>query len=156
VIVWLSAPVLEELLTLADEKFPLETGGVVIGYVSEDLSQVIVRSVVGPGPEAVHSPVAFVPDGDYHQEQVAELYTASGRTDTYLGDWHSHPHGSAVLSWRDRRTLRSIQRSREARTPKPIMLVVAGDTAWDTQAWELIRPWDPRPVRRCDLRVFRS
>src|SRR5690606_33938556 len=86
----------------------------------------VVRASVGPGPRAVHRRRGFVPDHVYHELETARIYADSGRVWSYLGDWHSHPSGTLVLSRTDRRTLARIARAPDARVPKPLMIVLAG------------------------------
>jgi proteasome lid subunit RPN8/RPN11 len=43
---------------------------------------------------------------------------------TYLGDWHSHPHGPARPSGQDRETAAAIAACEQARTPYPITLIL--------------------------------
>ena len=105
--------------------YPLETGGVLMGYVDRRAAAVVVTHVVGPGPGAVHERTAFSPDQEWHESEVARLYAESGRTCTYLGDWHTHPDGQPVLSSADRATLRTIARSPEARCQRPLILIAA-------------------------------
>lgn len=152
--VWFRSDALEELFSLADEWFPLETGGILVGYLVEGADEAVVCSVVGPGPDARHSPTTFEPDGPFHREQLAHAYASSGRVHGYLGDWHSHPHGEPILSWRDQRTLCSIARTPDARAPRPIMFVTGGTSVWESDVLELAPRWNPRGTRRCNLRVF--
>src|SRR3546814_7384631 len=51
----------------------------------------------------------------------------SGRRETYLGDWHTHPDGTDVLSRADKATLRRIARTPDARAPRPVMLIANGE-----------------------------
>jgi len=110
----------------AKRVFPLETGGVLLGYSSDSTDEVVVRTVVGPGPLARHDASGFLPDQRYHEAEVARLYAESGRTWTYLGDWHTHPNSTAGLSLTDRRTLGRVSRANAARVTFPIMAILAG------------------------------
>lgn len=126
-----------------------------MGYWTKD--DVVITDVVGPGPNAFHDKHRFYPDSQYQERRVAEIYEQSGRLSTYLGDWHTHPGGSARLSRRDRRTLRAIGRSPDARCDRPVMLVLAGqEDNWVVAVWRLrlggflpkvlgrdIEPWTP-------------
>lgn len=113
---------------------PLETGGVLLGYWA-DTGEVVVASVVGPGPAAVHRRDRFLPDHAYQEREVALAYRESGRRITYLGDWHSHPSGLGTLSRRDRVTLRRIGNNPGARAPRPLMAIVTSRVKWDLSVW---------------------
>lgn len=122
---------------------PEETGGVLLGYRGHDdpLSVRVVQQV-GPGPGAVHAPRRFEPDGEWQDARIAEAYERSGRVVTYLGDWHSHPGGSARPSRTDRRTARRIAHTRAARTRRPLMLILwggSGDWCVAVHRWSRCR-----------------
>jgi integrative and conjugative element protein (TIGR02256 family) len=129
---------LEEMLLEGRRTFPLETGGVLMGFVSA--GRIVVTSVIGPGPRAVHRRRSFTPDAEWQQARVADLYEMSGRRDTYLGDWHTHPGGSTRASFGDWVAAWTIARSHEARCPNPVMLIFsiaeAGAVSVGTYRWD--------------------
>lgn len=113
----------------AQVRSPMETGGMLLGYVSpgRGTDQIVIDEIVGPGPRAIHERRRFEPDGAWQEARLADRYEASGRITTYLGDWHTHPDGAPTPSRRDRRTVRAIARSRAARAPRPLMFIMAFD-----------------------------
>jgi integrative and conjugative element protein (TIGR02256 family) len=133
---WLSRGVLREIHAVSDSSYPHETGGVLMGYWVSTPQEVVITAIIGPGPNAVHRRHDFLPDHDFQSERIAEIYQSSGRMETYLGDWHTHPQGSARLSCTDRMTLRRIRRTVAARTPWPLMLIVSGSRhTWVVNVW---------------------
>jgi integrative and conjugative element protein (TIGR02256 family) len=124
----------------AQRMFPKETGGVLMGY--QAASEMVVTSVIGPGPNAVHGGYAFVPDYNYQEEEIARVYEESGRNAVYLGDWHTHPDGLDRLSEADRRTLKIISDHKQARINRPVMVILWGRGEWSFAAW---RGWRSRP-----------
>ena len=131
---WLPRLAVELIQLEAGEVFPLETGGILMGYWAEP--DVVITDVIGPGPKAVHYPMGFLPDAEYHENEVARIYQQTDRISTYLGDWHTHPCGSTRLSRRDRKTMQRIARSDEARCTKPLMGVFAGGKSeWNVDIW---------------------
>ena len=133
---WFSEPVIRSLLVEADRIFPLETGGVMMGYWSESKDEVVICHTSGPGPRAIHTEHSFIPDYDYQESEIARLYEESGRVHTYLGDWHTHPHEAVYLSPKDERALRKVASFSEARAPMPIMAILGGgDLEWYIGAW---------------------
>lgn len=133
---WLDSSVLTAMKVEAKRSFPLETGGVLVGYASEDDAEQVLRFASGPGPGALHTTSRFVPDHDYQSEFVRMLYNRTGRTHTYLGDWHSHPNGRAAMSFTDCRTLSRIAKCKQARAPMPLMIILAGGPdEWAIAAW---------------------
>lgn len=130
-----------------------ETGGLLLGYLSGD--DVVICSVIGPGPLARRTKTTFLPDSDWQTAELASAYEASFRRYTYLGDWHTHPSGSGKLSMRDVRTLRRIARSAEARAPRAISVVLV--PALD-EAEERLAVWHAagrlRPPARIPVTMF--
>jgi integrative and conjugative element protein (TIGR02256 family) len=133
---WIPEAVLGHMEMEAGRRFPSETGGILMGYWAEGRDhEVVITSASGPCPAARHGTSGYIPDSAFDREWVARTYLESGRTHTYLGDWHVHPHGSPGLSSRDRRTLGRIARDGAARSPTPIMGVVAGGPSWELAIW---------------------
>jgi integrative and conjugative element protein (TIGR02256 family) len=121
----------------------LETGGILVGYRAG--SDYVITAVIGPGPDARHFPRAFLPDADWQTHRLAEAYTQSERRHTYLGDWHTHPQGAAILSRTDKRTLRRVARFEAARCALPLMLLLAGGKPWRLRAFRQV---DAKPPAR--------
>lgn len=111
------------ILSLAVNRYPLETGGILVGTWSGDCAR--VTNVVGPGPSANHERRSFEPDQAWQVAEVARLWRISGGQAAYLGDWHTHPDGRPRLSRVDRATAKIIAASAKALCPPPILAVVA-------------------------------
>ena len=135
-VVWVPQEVSQICVEEASRMFPLETGGTFMGWWA-DPTTAAVTATIGPGPKAIHERYHFQPDQDWQLEQIAHHYEASGRRETYLGDWHSHPtKTSTTLSWADRRTLRLIISTPSARCPTPLMGILWGQPDdWQTAIW---------------------
>lgn len=138
--IWLGRATAEMMIAQANTFFPLETGGVLLGWRHGE-DRVIV-DVVGAGPKSLHGRHAFIPDHAWQVAQIDEAFRKTAGDLDYLGDWHSHPGGFAVMSPEDRSTLKRISR----RVPHPIMVIAAGkDVNWTFAGWMQVRP---RPLRR--------
>jgi integrative and conjugative element protein (TIGR02256 family) len=134
-IVWIPEKVFDQMKTEANRLFPCETGGVLIGYWTEDNSEVVVTRAIGPGPKAIHRRYSFIPDAEYHEKEIARYYKESGRLHTYLGDWHTHPQSIPYPSRKDRRTLKRIATHAEARADVPLMAILGGPP-WSLKVWK--------------------
>lgn len=136
-VAWIGQDVVESVAGEADQSFPRETGGVLMGYWTADKSEVVITSVIGPGPNAIHGRSSFSPDAHFQEQAIAERYALSGRRHTYLGDWHVHPNAKrASLSWKDLRTMARIASCPEARAPSPLMAIVYGTPLnWRLSVW---------------------
>lgn len=141
---WVNQAVCSAMAAEADEVFPKETGGILVGYWDSFCKDVVVTNVIGPGPQAVHENSRFVPDADYQNKELACLYRESGRLLSYLGDWHSHPNAGPHLSRIDRRALRTIANAPQARAPIPLMAILAKGSPWSLTVWRAL----PRRVGR--------
>lgn len=142
---WLAQSALKAMVAEALRTEPLESGGVLLGWRDQTGTELVVAHVVGPGADATHRRTKFSPDTDWQRQEIAAAYEASGRRVTYLGDWHSHPGGSDLPSRRDEKTARRIARSRSARAPQPVMLILTGKK----KAWRAV------PYRFFDKRLQR-
>lgn len=144
------------MLAEAKHAFPNETGGVLIGYWAVLFQEIVLTTVVGPGPHAIHGTDSFMPDSEYQEAEIARYYHASGRLHTYLGDWHTHPNSSPRMSRIDRKTLKNIAGDPDARTPVPIMAILAGGKPWTLRVWRGDPIWiGPMmaTIRACNLTV---
>ena len=111
----------------ADRVFPLETGGVLMGYEALNNGGIVITKSIGPGMNALHGRSKFRPDYDYQESAIADHFYQKRGTETYLGDWHSHPNAtSGELSFMDRLTLKKIANFDAARVQIPIMAILYG------------------------------
>lgn len=151
-VIWLSAALQEQCAREGDSKFPNETGGVFMGYW-HDPGCAVVTAVIGPGPDAVHERYSFEPDHRWQLAEIAGHYDRSGRHETYIGDWHTHPGAiSGTLSRTDRQVVRRIINTPAARAPTPLIAVFFGEeSAWDVVVWR--GSLSPRPLLWAQLRV---
>lgn len=122
--VWVSQSALRLILDETEDKWPLETGGMLLGYHGQDQPEIVITEALGPGPKARHGSHTFTPDGKWQQRHLAERYESSGRVTTFVGDWHSHPEGLPLPSPRDLKTARKVSRRKSARVPYPATLIV--------------------------------
>jgi integrative and conjugative element protein (TIGR02256 family) len=135
-IVWLPTGLFEQCATDADRFYDRETGGALMGYWHGG-GTAVVTAIIGAGPRALHERYKFEPDQQWQVEQIARHYAESGRRETYIGDWHTHPDaGSGRLSRTDLGVLRRIIATPAARASSPIMIVLHGTKrGWQATAW---------------------
>jgi integrative and conjugative element protein (TIGR02256 family) len=134
--VWMSANILVSLIDEAGRRYPLETGGALIGYWSDGVTAVVTQ-FVGPGPASDHRRYSYQHDHVWEASQIALHYHQSERSHVYIGDWHTHPDASCGdLSGTDRRSIRRVINSHEARVARPLMTVLYGcPTNWGSVTW---------------------
>lgn len=135
-LVWLPRTALDQMRADADAWYAKETGGTFMGYwAARDTA--VVTAIIPAGPHASHERNSFLPDQAWQQAEIARHYENSGRLDTYLGDWHTHPdEDSGRLSWKDKACLKTIIKTPAARNPKPIMVLMCGTPDdWALYSW---------------------
>lgn len=118
--VWLAHRALVSMVRQGTEFSPLETGGILLGWRRGD--DRVVVDVVGPGQNALHGRTRFLPDHKWQMNELSRVFKATGGDIDYLGDWHTHPDGHAIMSQADIHTLTRISR----RVRGALMLIVAG------------------------------
>lgn len=144
-VIWIPVCLYDHCIEESDRFYRLETGGVLMGYWYEP-GAAVITATIGPGPGAIHKPHAFEPDQDWQVAEIARHYEASGRRETYLGDWHTHPSAKTGYPSRtDRAVLRRIIKTPAARAPTPLMLIFhGGQGKWEAMAW--VAALKPRSV----------
>lgn len=101
----------------------LETGGVLMGYVNETESKLVVTHATGPGQRAKHGRYTFAKDVRYCQKEVDNCCEENNGLRDYVGEWHRHPGRSTNLSPTDRASLTGIASSSNYHITQPIMLI---------------------------------
>ncbi|WP_271611686.1 Mov34/MPN/PAD-1 family protein [Bradyrhizobium sp. CCBAU 21362] len=128
---WLPSHVLRQIRSYARELFPLENGGILLGWRSGE--DHVVVDLRGPGSRALHGQHCFIPDHAWQVSEIKRAFEASFGDLDYLGDWHSHPDGIAEMSDLDSATLLRMAKQVKA----PLMLIVAGSGAvWSPRCWK--------------------
>lgn len=96
-----------------------------VGYrvETDGVLDFVLTAIVPAGPRAERARSRFLPDGRWQQQRLERIYERSGRRETYLGDWHSHPGGAVRPSRLDRKTYVRVARDRKARTPYPLIVI---------------------------------
>lgn len=129
-LLWFSNKDLELVVKEANKWYPLETGGLLLGYKADN-GEIVVTNVTVSGPEAIHRETQFVPDYSYDQSAVEKIFNSTNGVSNYLGDWHTHPNGNGCLSRCDKRAMRTVSKSQGAFLPSPVMgILFGGNSGW--------------------------
>ncbi|APR75138.1 Hypothetical protein A7982_00484 [Minicystis rosea] len=87
----------EKLKRLRTAHLPVETGGVIVGYVDHPLRRVFVVDVLPAPIDSEESATGFVRGIDGLAEALQRIrYQTAGIVD-YIGEWHSHPPFSPAI-----------------------------------------------------------
>lgn len=99
-----------------------ETGGILLGYRTDE-NDLVVTEATGPGPGARHRRNSFEPDTAYCQARMTAAYERTGGAISYLGEWHTHPHGSTRPSRQDLRSMLALADDPSVRQPEPLLWI---------------------------------
>lgn len=105
---------------VADDEIGLEAGGIFIGSYRDP--HVEIGSCTTPLPRDLRKPTLFDRCDPGHQAAALNAWRESGGTDTYVGEWHTHPVDDPVPSDQDVRTWHAIMR----RVSNPLIFLIAG------------------------------
>jgi integrative and conjugative element protein (TIGR02256 family) len=125
--VWLPRALIRRMLEATTSAGERETGGMLVGYEGADRPELVVTDLIEAGPRARRDEYEFHPDGRWQRRELARVYHESGRVVTFLGDWHSHPHGLPLPSDTDVETAARTAANERARAPRPLTLIVGRD-----------------------------
>ncbi len=80
---------LDFIISESNQKFPKETGGILLGNF--DGKCFYIEKAIGPGLDAEHSLFGFKRNGNFAQAQMDSCIKESSGLVDYIGEWHSHP-----------------------------------------------------------------
>jgi len=112
-----------QLLSLCEDFYPLETGGIIIGNYSSDLTWAKITRIIGPQQHSKHKRSSFF-RSNYGIKSILDEEWALGNY--YLGEWHYHPDFSSSPSHRDIRQMRAFSKNRKLNCPEPVLLIIGG------------------------------
>jgi len=110
-----------------------ETGGIMVGFRTP--MALIVSSVSGPGPSAIHLPFSIQFDEAYCNRRVKQLQR-QGKVFKYIGDWHSHPFSKLKPSKVDKYSFK-VKSLTHYGTTNPLMIIAGPDPLIPLQAFLL-------------------
>ena len=127
--VQISVDVVEQMHQECICSAPKETGGVLVGYYSEDLSSAYVIKMLGKSKHSIIDRFSFVRKGRDYLQSLDKLWD---QKQYYVGEWHYHPYSSSSPSPTDINTLLRLSSSEKLHCPEPILIIIGGQKgAWD-------------------------
>lgn len=94
----LSSSVENRMRTANLSKKPNETGGVLLGSVFLNAKVIVVTDILPPPPDSIETPTEFILGTDGLEACIKDIERKTNGKVTYLGTWHSHPHGGGASS----------------------------------------------------------
>jgi integrative and conjugative element protein (TIGR02256 family) len=112
-----------------------ESGGTLIGRYISGTDDVVVDEITVPLPSDDQTRHTFLRTQASHQQKIERAWEDSGNTQTYLGEWHTHPEAVPVPSELDQATW--IKKLFRDRFGESLFFLIVGT--------ERIRAWEGRP-----------
>lgn len=100
-----------------------ETGGILIGRYSEDLSVAIVREATPPPSDSRRGRSWFLRGVNGLRDILGKRWRAKERTH-YLGEWHFHPVAHVEPSGDDFAQMGEISHAKEYDCKEPLLLIL--------------------------------
>lgn len=119
---------LQEIDRLCIAAGDIETGGVLIGKYSTDLSSAIVREATPPPPDSRRAPSWFSRGVSGLRDVLQKRWRSKERT-YYVGEWHYHPVQVVIPSSDDFMQMVQIARAEVYRCREPLLVIVGARTS---------------------------
>ncbi len=100
-----------------------ETGGMICGYYTEDLSQAVITEFCEPPRDSILKKSSFIRGILGAKKYFIEKWE---KGQYYLGDWHLHPYSQPTASDQDLQQLRINAKDKQLQCPEPIMVIIGG------------------------------
>lgn len=105
--VHISGQVIDKMMELMHEKEPNETGGALLGSVFLYPKAIVITGLIKAPPDSVETPALFLMGTERLEQEIKKTERMTKGKVTYLGTWHSHPHGGGPSST-DKGTFRKL------------------------------------------------
>ena len=122
----LLAPVLEAMLRICRSAGCVETGGILVGYYTQDLDCAIITRVSAVPKDSRHAAAVFVRGTAGLRPWLRRLWERK-RREYYLGEWHFHPMASPYPSPRDISETRRNAKDPKRNCSVPLLVIIGGD-----------------------------
>ena len=116
---------------------PAETGGILLGTVDTAAKVIHICMTLASPPDSVGSSTGFERGISGLRSRIATIASETSGQMSYVGEWHSHPAGSAttpsvtdLLQVADLATFLDLSRT-------PALMVIVGDQGWRLVAADL-------------------
>ncbi len=100
----------EKLIQELDHNKPNETGGILIGKIDRAKKIIYVTDIITAPADSKKSPYLFTRGIEGLKEKVEKIRVQTGEMLEYVGEWHTHPTGSAKLSGTDQNAISEIRK----------------------------------------------
>jgi hypothetical protein len=105
--VYIFGSVIAEMRDIMNEKAPNETGGALLGSVFLYPKVIVITRLIKAPPDSMETPSLFVIGVEGLEQKIKDTEKITNGKVTYLGTWHSHPHGGGA-SHTDEQTFKKL------------------------------------------------
>ena len=103
------------------ESLPKETGGILFGYYSEDLTEAYITNIYYNIKDSRQSHWSFIRGKKGFRKYSNRMWQEKKY---YLGEWHTHPDSLPYMSMQDENQMIEIQKLKKMKCPEPILIIV--------------------------------
>ena len=100
-----------------------ETGGIIVGYYSDDLRTAIITEVTSPPADSKKGFSWFIRGIEGLRSLLKERWGQARRT-FYIGEWHYHPSAIVEPSSDDFEQMRQISKTKKYQCREPMMIIL--------------------------------
>lgn len=115
---------LNKLIESGQSYYPNEFGGFLLGYYSEDFKSLHICDFLIP-KKYKSSPTTFERSNEGIIKEFTHVFKEKGLY--YVGEWHTHPDGTAIFSATDLETMIEIAKCEAVKIENPILLIISID-----------------------------
>lgn len=118
----------KQMLYYSDKANPYETGGILIGNYSKDLTTANILQITPPPKNSNHKRNSFY-RSSIKLKKILDIAWEQGYY--YLGEWHYHPNSIPIPSNIDIKQMIDFSKAKSLKCPEPILVIIGGNrTDW--------------------------
>lgn len=114
--------IIAKISQIGIEKYPLETGGFLVGYYSNDSMTLHIKDLLLPSKQKGMA-YLFERSIDGMKQVFKKLF--EDQKYFYIGEWHTHTNGSSMYSSTDLNAMIEIANCETVSITNPILLILS-------------------------------
>ena len=118
--------VIMQMIELASRSGCNETGGIIVGHYTHDLTMAVVTRLSSQSTDSKSGTTWFFRGVQQLHNWLKRLWQENPRH-YYLGEWHSHPGGAPIPSVEDIRQMNEIAVNEDYQCREPILIIIGGN-----------------------------
>lgn len=132
VTIYVSNAVLNEMERQREEKLKqpksVETGGTFVGAYDRDRNLIYVADMIEAPDDSVEAGASYIRGVEGLEDKIEKIKERTGHQLTYIGEWHSHPHGCSNAPSADDMKLFTTMSDEMQRGDYPFVMGILGDS----------------------------